>query len=122
MTKSLTVDTGLCVPIEEDEELICVSEHNRLSDLDELVIDTSLNISNKLCISAGHVINQASSKLHDNKLLDDVETLSYILDDTNQTNEDPSHQLAVLLKNLKKIEQAFELTKSIMRQKENRKV
>ena len=82
----------------------------------------SLNISNKLCISAGNVINQASSKLHDNKLLDDVETLSYILDDTNQTNEDPSHQLAVLLKNLKKIEQAFELTKSIMRQKENSKV
>ena len=87
MTKSLTVDTGLCVPIDEDKELICTTEYNELSDFDQLVIDTSLNISNKLCLSAGQVINQASSRVHDNKLLDDVETLSYILDDTNLTNE-----------------------------------
>ena len=114
----MTVDTGLCIPIDEDKELICTTEHNELSDLDQLVIDTSLNISNKLCLSAGQVINQASSRVHDNKLLDDVETLSYILDDTNLSNEDPSQQLAVLLKNLKKMEQAFELTKSILRKRQ----
>ena len=119
MTKSLTVDTGLSsMPINEDEELVCdTTEH--LSDLDQLVIDTSLNISNKLCLSAGNVINQTSRKFSvtDNKVLDDVETLSYVLEDVHVNDEDPSHQLSSLLRNMKKIEQALELTNSIIKER-----
>ena len=119
MTKSLTVDTGLSsMPINEDEELVCdTTEH--LSDLDQLVIDTSLNISNKLCLSAGNVINQTSRKFSvtDNKVLDDVETLSYVLEDVHVNDGDPSHQLSSLLRNMKKIEQALELTNSIIKER-----
>ena len=117
MTRSLTVDTGMCLPIEEeiDSSEEQSDSKEELSDLDQLVIDTSLNISSKLCLSAAQMMEQTNKMVPvtDQKILQDVESLSFVLEDSHIVDDDPQHQLACLLRNLKKIEQAIKLTKNI---------
>ena len=43
-----------------------------------------------------------------------VETLSYILEDSHVETDEKQKQLSALLKNLKKLEHALELTESMM--------
>ena len=43
-----------------------------------------------------------------------VETLSYILEDCHVETDEKQKQLSTLLKNLKKLEHALELTESMM--------
>ena len=80
------------------------------------MIDTSLNISNKICRSAIDVLLQSTKKLSvsDQDVLLKVETLSYILDDCHIESNQREKQLSALLKNLKKLEHALELTERIM--------
>ena len=119
MTRSLTVDTGMCLPIEEEIESYEEQSDPKeeLSDLDHLVIDTSLNISTKLCLSAARVVEQTNrmSSVTDQKIIQDIESLSFVLEDTHIAEDDPQHQLACLLRNLKKIEEAVKLTKNILK-------
>ena len=59
---------------------------------------------------------QATKKfsVSDQDLLMNVETLSYILEDSHVETDEKQKQLSALLKNLKKLEHALELTESMM--------
>ena len=122
MTKSLTVDSAMCLPIDENEEYefdakkVNDEGSQNLTELDELVIDTTLNISNKLCLSAGQVLTKTTQQfsVNDGQLLEEAEILSYVLEDTHLTVEDTSHQLSSILRNLKKLEHSLELTNSMV--------
>ena len=73
-------------------------------------------MSNKICSSAIDVLLQATKKfsVSDQDLLMNVETLSYILEDSHVETDEKQKQLSALLKNLKKLEHALELTESMM--------
>lgn len=73
-------------------------------------------MSNKICSSAIDVLLQATKKfsVSDQDLLMNVETLSYILEDCHVETDEKQKQLSTLLKNLKKLEHALELTESMM--------
>ena len=122
MTKSLTVDSAMCLPIDENEEYefdakkVNDEGSQNLTELDELVIDTTLNISNKLCLSAGRVLTKTTQQfsVNDGQLLEEAEILSYVLEDTHLTVDDTSHQLSSILRNLKKLEHSLELTHSMV--------
>ena len=128
MTKSLTVDSAMCLPIDENEEYefdakkvndeAFIEGSQNLTELDELVIDTTLNISNKLCLSAGQVLTKTTQQfsVNDGQLLEEAEILSYVLEDTHLTVDDTSHQLSSILRNLKKLEHSLELTHSMVAQ------
>lgn len=131
MTKSLTVDNNLCYPIVEDREtsyddntdnhneITNIYDNDELSELDQLVIDTSLNISNKLCLAAKQVVAQTAVKFPvDGELMENMETLCYVLDDTQHSSDTTSSQLAGLLRNMKKMEQAINLTETIINSKQ----
>ena len=94
-----------------------------LTVLDELVIDTSLNISDKICTSAIKVMLLATKKFSvvDEDILLNVETLSYILEDSHIQTEEKEKQLSALLKNLKKLEHALALTDRILNNTEKTK-
>ena len=98
-----------------------IEEGQNLTELDELVIDTTLNVSNKLCLSAGQVLTKTTQQfsVNDGQLLEDAEILSYVLEDTHLTADDTSHQLSSILRNLKKLEQSLELTHSMVVAKQN---
>ena len=87
-----------------------------LSVLDELVIDTSLNTSEKICTSAIQVMILAAKKFSvvDEEILLNMETLSYILEDSHIQTEEKEKQLSALLKNMKKLEHALALTERMM--------
>lgn len=131
MTKSLTVDNNLCYPIVEGREtsyddntdnhneITNIYDNDELSELDQLVIDTSLNISNKLCLAAKQVVAQTAVKFPvDGELMENMETLCYVLDDTQHSSDTTSSQLAGLLRNMKKMEQAINLTETIINSKQ----
>ena len=124
MTKSLTVDSHMCLPIDEDSETHFSSSEpqEELSELDLLVIDTSLNISNKLCLSAKQIVTDSALKCDnvDEELSENMESLCYVLEDTQEAASDPSVQLAALLKNLKKMEHALNMTTQIFRNNEEK--
>lgn len=123
MTKSLTFSSRTSVTLKQ-EEIINHRERvaqlqtpeEELSVLDELVIDTSLNISDKICSSAIQVMLLATKKfsVEDEDILLNVETLSYILEDSHIQTEEKEKQLSALLKNLKKLEHALALTDRIL--------
>ena len=99
------------------------TEEEELSVLDELVIDTSLNISEKICTSAIQVMLLATKKssVIDEDILLNVETLSYILEDSHIQTEEKEKQLSALLKNMKKLEHALALTDRILNTTEKTK-
>ena len=80
------------------------------------MIDTSLNISEKICTSAIQVMLLAAKKCSviDEDILLNVETLSYILEDSHIQTEEKEKQLSALLKNMKKLEHALALTDRIL--------
>lgn len=132
MTKSLTVDNNMCYPIVEGketsyddntnnpnhDEITNNYDNDELSELDQLVIDTSLNISNKLCLAAKQVVARSAVKFPvDGELMENMETLCYVLEDTQDSCESTSSQLAGLLRNMKKMEQALGLTETIINNK-----
>ena len=94
-----------------------------LTVLDELVIDTSLNISDKICTSAINVMLLATKKFSvvDEDILLNVETLSYILEDSHIQTDEKEKQLSALLKNMKKLEHALALTDRILNNTETTK-
>ena len=80
------------------------------------MIDTSLNISNKICTSAIDILLRATKKfsVSDQDVLMNVETLSYILEDCHIDTNEKQKQLSALLKNLKKLDHALVLTDRII--------
>jgi len=117
MTKSLTISSKMSNALREEERQPGRERaEGELTLLDSLVIDTSLNVSNKICSSAIDVLLQATKKfsVSDQDLLMNVETLSYILEDSHVETDEKQKQLSALLKNLKKLEHALELTESMM--------
>ena len=94
-----------------------------LSVLDELVIDTSLNTSEKICTSAIQVMILAAKKFAvvDEEILLNMETLSYILEDSHIQTEEKEKQLSALLKNMKKLEHALALTDKMILNKTEKK-
>ena len=87
------------------------------------MIDTSLNISEKICTSAIQVMLLATKKLSvvDEDILLNVETLSYILEDSHIQTEEKEKQLSALLKNMKKLEHALALTDRMILNKTEKK-
>jgi len=132
MTKSLTFSSRTSVALKEDEIInhrVLVAQpqpqtpEKELTVLDELVIDTSLNISDKICTSAINVMLLATKKFSvvDEDILLNVETLSYILEDSHIQTDEKEKQLSALLKNMKKLEHALALTDRILNNTETTK-
>ena len=115
-----SIETSVSNTLTEEENLERNSVREKAEDeltvLDELVIDTSLNISNKICTSAIDVLLRATKKfsVSDQDVLMNVETLSYILEDCHIDTNEKQKQLSALLKNLKKLDHALVLTDRII--------
>ena len=115
-----SIETSVSNTLTEEENLERNSVREKAEDeltvLDELVIDTSLNISNKICSSAIDVLLRATKKfsVSDQDVLMNVETLSYILEDCHIDTNEKQKQLSALLKNLKKLDHALVLTDRII--------
>ena len=128
----MIIETSASVTLKEEElinhrERVALHQpqtpEKELTVLDELVIDTSLNISDNICTSAIKVMLQATKKFSvvDEDILLNVETLSYILEDSHIQTEEKEKQLSALLKNLKKLEHALALTDRILNNTEKTK-
>lgn len=126
------IETPASVALKEDEIInhrVLVAQpqpqtpEKELTVLDELVIDTSLNISDKICTSAINVMLLATKKFSvvDEDILLNVETLSYILEDSHIQTDEKEKQLSALLKNMKKLEHALALTDRILNNTETTK-
>ena len=115
-----SIETSVSNTLTEEENLernsVREKAEEELTVLDELVIDTSLNISNKICTSAIDVLLRATKKfsVSDQDVLMNVETLSYILEDCHIDTNEKQKQLSALLKNLKKLDHALVLTDRII--------
>merc|ERR1712088_624657 len=86
-------------------------EGNRLEALDNLVISTLLSISIKLCATSTSLLHHVRTKSSNPEEHSVAETLIYILDnvDTPMSGaKKSSRELAGVLRNLKKVEQALE--------------
>jgi len=83
------------------------------------VINTTHNVSQKLCLAAARVLRRVSAIAEDTDTSLDLETVTYLLEDTNiahtQHRNKISTELAGTLKNLKKLEQAFDILNNVLR-------
>merc|ERR1711971_306195 len=94
---------------------------DQLSALDSLVINTSHNVSSKLCLAAADLLRSVSGVPGVEEDVDtsiNLETVTFLLEDTsiiqNSHKNKMSQELAATLKNLKKLEQAFDILNKVL--------
>merc|ERR1712117_925052 len=80
------------------------------------------NVSQKLCLSAARILRRVSAIAEDTDSSLDLETVTYLLEDTNIAHtpyrNKISTELAGTLKNLKKLEQAFDVLNNVLHAEE----
>jgi len=104
-------DDELILPINVCNSTRVCRESTRLEALDNLVISTLLSISVKLCATSTSLLHHVRMKSSNPEERRVAETLLYILDDVDEPvsgAKKSSKELASVLRNLKKVEQALE--------------
>lgn len=89
---------------------------NKLEALDNLVISTIFSISTKLCLNSAMLIRKAQDRACDDEQQSILDTLTYVLEDTDppaSPSKKTSRELAGTLRNLKKVEQALQALDSV---------
>ena len=82
------------------------------------MINTSHNVSSKLCLAAADLLRSVSGVEEDVDTSINLETVTFLLEDSsiiqNSHKNKMSQELAATLKNLKKLEQAFDVLNKVL--------